>query len=130
LPQFAVHGAHQLLGHVIGHLLGGDADRGRALLQRAEKIGPEAHQAALLLQFQALALQGSGTARAAPEGLVVIAGMGTESNSVAQGTAGGLAFAAAQAGQHEQATGLDSGDAIEAAQLGEAQPVVRRRGRR
>jgi len=125
LPQFAVDGAHQLLGHVVGHLLGGHADRGGTLLQGAEQIGPQAHQAAFLLQFEALALQRGGTAAAAPEGLVVIAGMGAQGDPVAQGAGGGLAFAAAQAGEHEQPTCLDRGDAVEAAQFGEAQPVIR-----
>lgn len=93
-------------------------------MQRAEQIGPEAHQTALLLQFKAVALQGCSAAMAAPQGLVMIPGMGAEGDAFAQSARGGLAFAAAQTGEHKQAAGLDSGDAVEAPQLGEAQPLI------
>jgi len=127
LPQFAVDGADQLLRHVVSHLLSGDADRGRALLQGAEQIGPEAHQAALLLQLEALALQGRGASVAAPEGLVVIAGLRTEGDPVAQGPVAGLTVGLAQAGEHQQAAGMHCGDAIEAPQFGQTEPVARGR---
>jgi hypothetical protein len=57
-----------------------------------------------------------------PEAGVVVAGLGTHGQSGREGLGRGLTAAAAQAGLHQQPAGVDGGDAIASAQIGEGEP--------
>ena len=75
----------QALNLTAAGALGGDADRRGTLLQSAEQIGPEAHHAALLQGLNALALQMGAAALAAPQGLVVVAGVLAQGQALLEG---------------------------------------------
>jgi hypothetical protein len=57
---------HQITGDLVGHLLRGGGNVGRALLQGGQQVGPEAHEGALLLRHQALAFEMGGAFLAVP----------------------------------------------------------------
>ena len=130
LAQGQVHGPHQLLGQLAGHLLGRGADPRRAQLQRTEQIGPERNQGALGHGHQTITLQHRGTTLAAPEGaVVVVARRPHHRQAQPQGLHGGLAAALPQASRHQDAPRLHGRNAIEATEVGEAQPFHSRAGR-
>ena len=101
---------------------------GRSLQQGAEKIGPEAHQGGLALGHQTERLQVGCTALEQPETSVVMTGLGPHGQTGCQGFGAGLTAAAPQAGRHQQPAGVDGGDSIAAAQVGEGEPVALREG--
>ena len=106
LTQFPVHRLHQIAGDVTGHLLGGGGDAGRSLLEGGQQVGPEAHQVALVLGHQPLALEMGGAALAVPEGLAMLPGMLALGQTGGEGPGAGVAIGQPQAGGLQDPAGV------------------------
>jgi hypothetical protein len=80
--------------------------------------------------FQALGLQMGCAALAAPEGLMVMAWVLAKGQAGLQGAGCRAASLLAQSGLAENAAGMHGGNSVEAAQLGQAEPVGATAGER
>jgi hypothetical protein len=99
-------------------------------LQIADQVGPEIHQLTLALGLQALAFEMGGTALPIPEGLPRGAAVAPVGQAEAERFRAGQAIELPQASALQQLAGGYGGDAVEAADFREGQPLGKRGGRR
>jgi len=123
LPELEVHGGHQVGRDFVGHILCCDHHSGRALLQSTEQIGPEIHELALPSGLQTLPLEEGSTAMATPEGRSAGAAVTPVGQAHAKGFRAGAAVELAQARGLKKLADVHGGNAVDAANLCEGQPL-------